>query len=44
MTEEQKAHYREYLKEWRKNNKDKIRANTERYWERKAARMKANGD
>lgn len=27
---------RAYLREWRKRNKDKVRAQTERYWQRKA--------
>ena len=27
---------REYLRNWRKNNKDKVAANNRRYWERLA--------
>ena len=27
---------REYQREWRRKNKDKVRANNLRYWERKA--------
>lgn len=27
---------REYQREWRRKNKDKVRANNRRYWERKA--------
>ena len=27
---------REYQREWRRRNKDKVRANNLRYWERKA--------
>lgn len=29
---------REYLRNWRKNNKDKVAANNKRYWERLAAK------
>ena len=36
MTEEAKAARRAYKKQWRANNKDKIKASTARYWERKA--------
>ncbi len=31
----------EYMKQWRKNNRDKIRASQERYWSKKAAEAKA---
>lgn len=27
---------REYQREWRRKNKDKVRANNRRYWEQKA--------
>ena len=27
---------REYQREWRRKNKDKVKANNRRYWERKA--------
>lgn len=37
MTEEAKEQRRAYRREWRKKNKDKINAATERYWERRAA-------
>ena len=30
---------REYQREWRKRNKDKVAANNRRYWERKAQKM-----
>lgn len=36
MTEEQKQQQREYHKQWRSNNKDRVKKNTENYWERKA--------
>lgn len=32
---------REYHKEWRRKNPDKVRAKNERYWRRRAERMKA---
>lgn len=41
MTEAAKAARRKYINEWKKNNPDKVRAQVERYWERKA---KANQD
>lgn len=37
MTENAKKLRNAYHKKWRDANKDKIRANNERYWERKAA-------
>ena len=30
---------RAYQREWRRNNKDKVKANNHRYWERKAQKM-----
>jgi hypothetical protein len=30
----------EYYKEWRKKNPDKVRANQDRYWQRKAEQQK----
>ena len=30
---------REYQREWRRKNKDKVAANNRRYWERKAQKM-----
>jgi len=30
---------REYHKQWRKNNPDKVKANTENYWLRKAREL-----
>ena len=29
----------EYMREWRRKNKDKVRENNRRYWERRAKRM-----
>ncbi|MBO4693687.1 MAG: phosphatase [Clostridia bacterium] len=36
MTDEAKKMRREYAREWRKKNPDKVRATLARYWERKA--------
>ncbi len=41
MTEEAKKARAEYRKEWQRKNKDKVKAYNERYWEKKAASMKA---
>lgn len=32
---------REYQRQWRKKNPDKVKRNREQFWERKAAEMKA---
>lgn len=39
--EEIKKARREYKKEWRKNNPDKVKAANERYWLKKAAEKRA---
>lgn len=36
MTEKAKTEKKAYMREWRKKNKDKIKAAQERYWENKA--------
>lgn len=36
MADKAKEVKRAYMKEWRKNNKDKVKAAQERYWEKKA--------
>lgn len=41
MSEAAKEAAREYKREWRKKNPDKVRMHTARYWERKAAQMSA---
>lgn len=33
-----KQEKREYFRKWREKNKDKVRENNRRYWERRAAR------
>ena len=40
MTEEAKQIRREYQKQWRQQNRDKIRKAEERHWEKKAAQAK----
>ena len=40
MSKEAKEAEREYYREWRKNNKDKVKATKARFFERKAAEMK----
>ena len=37
MTEQAKAARREYKRQWARANKDKIKAQQDRYWSRKAA-------
>ena len=39
MNELATAAKREYMKQWRKKNRDKQKANQERYWLKKAAEM-----
>lgn len=36
MTEAAKEARKKYLREWRRSNPDKVRAQKARYWERKA--------
>ena len=36
LTQSAKEVRRAYQREWRRKNKDKVRANNRRYWERKA--------
>ncbi len=44
MTEEAKAKRREYKRQWAQQNPDKIKAQQERYWERKAASAEPQQD
>lgn len=37
MDDKAKEIKREYMREWRKRNKDKVKAAQNRYWEKKAA-------
>ena len=41
MTEQAKAARREYKKQWAKNNPEKVKAQQDRYWTRKAAEAAA---
>lgn len=40
MTEEAKQARRDYANAWKKKNPDKVRAQAERYWERKAEKAR----
>lgn len=44
MTPEARAARAEYKREWRKRNPDKVRAQAERYWQRRAERQRAEGE
>jgi len=35
---------REYMRQWRARNKDKVKASQERYWENKAKNLKSEGE
>ena len=35
---------REYFRQWRAKNKDKVRENNRRYWERRAAKKAAEAE
>lgn len=39
LSEEAKKAKREYQKQWREKNKDKVKSQQERYWEKKALEM-----
>lgn len=41
MTDEAKKARREYARQWRLKNPDKVRANLARYWERRAKEKQA---
>ena len=38
--EAQREYKRNYMREWRARNKDKVQENNRKYWERKAAKAK----
>ena len=44
MTDAAREAQREYMEQWRAKNKDRVRANTQRYWERRAAERKEQMD
>lgn len=39
ISEAARAAQREYKREWRKKNKERVRESNRRYWEKKAAEM-----
>lgn len=41
MTPEAKAARSAYLRQWRKNNPDRVKAANEKYWEQKVKKMEA---
>lgn len=44
MTPEARAARAAYKREWRRRNPDKVRAQAERYWQRRAERQRAEGE
>ena len=42
MTAEARAAQREYLRQWRAKNKDKVKRYSAEYWQRKATQKAAN--
>lgn len=42
LDEQIKQEKRNYFKNWRKNNKDKVRAINKRYWEKRANKKQLN--
>lgn len=44
MTEEARAARNAYKREWAKKNPDKVKAIQDRYWTRRAAKLRAPGD
>ena len=43
LSNEAKEARREYAKKWRAQNRDKVRENNRKYWERKAQQIQKNG-
>ena len=39
MDDEARKAQREYMREWRRKNPEKVRAINKRYWERRAAKL-----
>ncbi|WP_320859596.1 hypothetical protein [Clostridium tertium] len=35
---------REYMRQWRARNKDKVKIHQDRYWENKAKKLKCEGE
>lgn len=40
LSDEAKKARSEYAREWRRKNPDRVRANNQRYWQKKAAQRK----
>ena len=43
LTEAVREAKRQYMREWRKKNPERVKANNRRYWERKAQQMQKSG-
>jgi len=41
MNEKARQARNQYMREWRRKNPEKVKANKARYWERRAAKMEA---
>jgi len=41
LSEEARVARNQYVKEWRANNKDRVREANRKYWERRAAKLAA---
>ncbi|MDB2076549.1 hypothetical protein PMZ66_13105 [Clostridium paraputrificum] len=44
MEQQAREAQREYMRQWRARNKDKVKAAQERYWEKKAKKMIKEGE
>lgn len=44
LSEEAKAVRREYARRWRAANKEKVRANNKKYWERRAEKVRCEAN
>lgn len=44
ISEQARVAQREYLREWRRKNPDKVRENNRRYWERKTQQAASEGN
>ena len=42
MTDAAREAQREYMREWRKKNPERVRAKNKRYWEKKAQKLQAS--
>lgn len=44
MDDNAKLARREYMRQWRARNKEKVKVHQERYWENKAKNLKSEGE